>query len=77
MSRRRTKPRVLLTGSTYRIVRQYGHSATVDKKDGHDSIGTPRWLVMSRESIATEARCILDQVAHALELREKRRRRKA
>ena len=71
---RRGKPRAIVTGKSYRVVRS-GGCYTLEAKDGRDALGVARWRDHGPASPGFSYCTILRDLGDALELARKRRRR--
>lgn len=66
------KPRVMIAWRNFRLVRGPGGSFLLEKLDGRDAMNAPRWRSASDECLWS----VLQDFGRALEVREKRARRR-
>lgn len=66
------KPRVLIAGERFRLVNNGLGTTLVEKRDGRDFMGVPRWVSVNA---ADEASAIVRDIGRALRIREKRARK--
>lgn len=69
-----SRPRVVLTSSSYRLVATHYSNTVVETRDGKDELGVQRWRTIETPVACNQFRAIIHDVRRALDLREKRAR---
>lgn len=74
MTRRLSKPRVLIAWHSYRLVWLYGN-AVIESQDGRDAMHAKRWKAVPIEELQHSVKLVFQDFGRALLARQRRARR--